>query len=298
MAVKDLLKKIIFNASSAMTDLLYLRPYRPGKVVETDASGAKLLHLDLVITERCSLNCRDCSNLMQYYKSPENLTAAGITDDLKILLGSIRVGELKILGGEPFMNTSQLTDVTRFLSEYHTDRVECINIITNGTIVPDEDCIKVLAGDPRVMISFSNYGKLSARQDEFITVCDQNKIRYCVIDESFYWLDFGQLTEYSEPDLFVEHQYAKCYNRKNCTTLYKGRIFACPRQAHGISLGVIPDIKDEYMDLHDPQYDTAEKIAHAVIGFTERKKPLSACRYCIAGKYIHIPRAVQKKSEV
>ncbi len=24
-------------------------------------------HLDLVLTEKCSLKCKDCSNLMQYY---------------------------------------------------------------------------------------------------------------------------------------------------------------------------------------------------------------------------------------
>ena len=28
--------------------------------------------LDLVVTERCTLKCQDCSNLMQYYKSPVN----------------------------------------------------------------------------------------------------------------------------------------------------------------------------------------------------------------------------------
>ena len=28
--------------------------------------------VDLIITERCSLKCKDCSNLMQYYKTPIN----------------------------------------------------------------------------------------------------------------------------------------------------------------------------------------------------------------------------------
>ena len=32
-----------------------------------------LVYLDIVITECCTLRCRNCSNLMQYYHDPENL---------------------------------------------------------------------------------------------------------------------------------------------------------------------------------------------------------------------------------
>ena len=28
--------------------------------------------MDVVITERCSLKCKDCANLMQYYEKPQN----------------------------------------------------------------------------------------------------------------------------------------------------------------------------------------------------------------------------------
>ena len=28
--------------------------------------------IELIVTERCSLKCKDCSNLMQYYQNPEN----------------------------------------------------------------------------------------------------------------------------------------------------------------------------------------------------------------------------------
>ena len=31
-----------------------------------------LRSVDIIITERCSLKCRDCSNLMQYYKNPKD----------------------------------------------------------------------------------------------------------------------------------------------------------------------------------------------------------------------------------
>src|SRR3990167_8517287 len=61
--------------------------------------------VDLIITERCSMKCRDCSNLMQYYESPENA-------DLDEMLSTIdkfcaemdEIYEVRVIGGEPFMN--------------------------------------------------------------------------------------------------------------------------------------------------------------------------------------------------
>ena len=38
--------------------------------------------MDVVITERCSLKCKDCANLMQYYEKPQN-------SDLEILFKSL-----------------------------------------------------------------------------------------------------------------------------------------------------------------------------------------------------------------
>ena len=42
----------------------------------------KLKSIDVQITEKCSLKCKDCSNLMQYYKKP-------IDADFEILTKSI-----------------------------------------------------------------------------------------------------------------------------------------------------------------------------------------------------------------
>ena len=37
-------------------------------------NNKKFLHsVDIVIAEKCSLNCKDCSNLMQYYKNAQNI---------------------------------------------------------------------------------------------------------------------------------------------------------------------------------------------------------------------------------
>lgn len=276
-------------------DILYRRPYSDPEAKERLRSENKLLHLDLVITECCSLKCRNCSNLMQYYSSPCNLTSEDVINDIGTLLECISIGELKIIGGEPFVNQGVLTDVLQYLSENYTQKVDTINIITNGTIIPNEDCISTLAGIPRVIVTFSNYGNLSSHQEEFIKLCKQKGIRYSIIDDSFYWLDFGRPDKYDEPQEFVYRQYNNCYNRKNCNALYRGCLYVCPRQAHGIHLGMLPDINDEYVDLHASSYGNTDELRHSVIELVRRKTPISSCSYCIIGKYVHIPRAVQQR---
>lgn len=40
-----------------------------------------LRSIDVVITEKCSLKCKDCSNLMQYYEKPEDISYEKIVLD-------------------------------------------------------------------------------------------------------------------------------------------------------------------------------------------------------------------------
>ena len=61
--------------------------------------------IDLVITERCSMQCIDCSNLMQYYKNPINSSFESVTKSVDTVMKCIDyLSEFRVIGGEPFMN--------------------------------------------------------------------------------------------------------------------------------------------------------------------------------------------------
>lgn len=294
MGIKQGIKRLVFNLSYGLADILYRRPYRDPEGKTRLKTEDSLLHLDLVITECCTRKCRDCSNLMQYYQCPEHLSSDDVIRDLDKLLDCLRVDELKILGGEPFANQTVLSDVLRYLSGKAGERVGKINIITNGTVIPSVDCLEAVKSNTKALVTFSNYGDVSSGQDEFIELCNENGINYILLDSSFYWLDFGRPVKYLESWDFLERQYKHCYNRKYCNTLYRGGLYACPRQAHGIHLGLLPDAKDEYVDLYDPGYASPDDLKRAVLGLVRRKKHITACRFCINGKYIHVPRGIQR----
>ena len=47
--------------------------------------------IDLMITTRCSLKCESCSNLMQYFESPQNYEHIPILNALKIISDNVDI---------------------------------------------------------------------------------------------------------------------------------------------------------------------------------------------------------------
>ena len=128
-----------------------------------DSQKIFLRSVDLVITERCSLKCKDCSNLMQYYEKPENADTNECLksiDEFCALVDS--VNEFRIIGGEPFMNK----EIHQFIDKLDTEpKVRGVVIYTNGTIVPNERNLQSLKSK-KVMVLITDYDALSRNADK------------------------------------------------------------------------------------------------------------------------------------
>lgn len=256
-----------------------------------------IVHLDVVITECCTLRCRNCSNLMQYYHKPENLNADEVIASLRRLFTAVRVSQLKILGGEPFVCQKILISLLEYLKEEALERFDELEIITNGTIVPSLECIKVMKEMPKLKVVFSNYGELSSRLEEFSGICEKEGIRYSILDEEFWW-DFGDVKLKEEKERKTQHRYDGCYSRRLCTTLYRGRLYVCPRQAHAVRLGLIPGNDAETVDLLSLEYEDPSVLHDAVYRLTDRREYITSCRYCGCDANVKVPRAIQAERPV
>ncbi len=256
-----------------------------------------LVYLDVVITECCTLKCRNCSNLMQYYHKPENLSPDEVIYGLKRLLTAFKVNRLNILGGEPFVCQKNLMRLLEFLRNEAKDRVNEIVIITNGTVIPSDECLRVIKDTPDLRILFSNYGSLSSKLEEFSAVCRREGIKCDVVEDEFWW-DFGDLKRRDEKDRKTQHRYDACYSRKHCTTLFRGKLYECPRQAHAVRLGIIPEDPSENVDLLRPEFEDAGLLHDEIYRLIDRKEYISVCKHCGCDSEIKIPRAVQTEKPV
>ena len=289
-------KNGLLHIAASVARTLHLWPLIAGSGAFNRARRRKypdtIVHLDVVITECCSLRCRDCSNLMQYYVKPENLDPDEAAAGLARIFKAMRVAQLKILGGEPFVCQKALISVLNYLREEADGRCDEVDIITNGTIMPSDECIKAMKETPKLKVVFSNYGELSSKLEGFAALCSHEGISYEIIEDEFWW-DFGSLKLREEKPSKTQHRYDGCYSKRLCTTLYRGRLYICPRQAHAIRLGLVSEGEGEVLDVMKPELDDPAEMRDAVYGLLERKAHITACRHCGCDKSIKVPRAVQ-----
>ena len=110
--------------------------------------------IQYVVTEKCSLRCKDCSHLMPYYKCPQDTNIAKNKVAFDLLLDHVDyIAELRILGGEPFINK----EIYKLIEDYFNNpKIQTISIYTNGTIIPDEKTLVALGYD-NVKVHISDY---------------------------------------------------------------------------------------------------------------------------------------------
>ena len=92
---------------------------------------------------------------MQYYSSPKNLSFEEIVQDFERLMAGVdHVFEIRLIGGEPFMNK----DIYRVLEHIiTTPNISRVVIYTNA-MVPINSKHAALLRDKRIVFSITNYG--------------------------------------------------------------------------------------------------------------------------------------------
>lgn len=230
-----------------------------------------LFSLDAVVTERCSLKCKDCSNLMQYYKHPNNLNVDELKVSIDMLLKKVdAVYELRILGGEPFMNTEFVKIIDAYLNE---PKIKRIGIFSNATIFPKEEVLEHLKNE-KTYIRMSDYGNYSRHIDTWIQWCEENEVYYEVIKMDM-WQDCGKLKRHDYCEYELMDIYGNCSCR-NLPTVFENKLYNCPYAANAANLGAMYkyEVDKDYLVLD-------EKITGTEINkFLYERKYLEACRYC------------------
>ena len=299
----ELLKKTDFSQSNEIKGLQPLKierriEYYRNMCLKDEYSSSGILNiksLDVQITERCSLKCTNCSNLMQYYEKPVNSDLNQLFLAIERLMSCVnKIYEFRVLGGDPFMN-KELHKVIDELKKYN--QVEKVIVYTNGKIVPkglNLDCLK----DKKVILDITNYGEISNKHDEIIKVLEENKIAYSTTLTTV-WTDSGRILPYqTETEEEKKKKFINCCNSDILSILH-GKLYRCPFSANATNLGAVPVDKTDIIDLCDkdtPIEDLKKKIKN----LTYNKDFLTACSYCNGRDYTvaNIKAAEQSKKPI
>ncbi|MBT8342132.1 MAG: hypothetical protein KJP07_19170 [Desulfatitalea sp.] len=239
--------------------------------------------IDLIITERCSLRCKDCSNLMQYYEKPENVNRELLLKSIDAFFAVVdEVMDFRIIGGETFMNKEWPVFVKRISRQRRKNdpQIKRIVLYTNGTIVPKEKDLACLQND-KVLVIATDYGSMRSRRlDELVKVLESRRIAYHVlkVDE---WLDCATIQPHDRTPEENQSIFRKCC-AKNMLTLSDGKLFRCPYAANAARLSAVPDYRQDYIDLFEAPLDThtISITKDALRHYLFHQTNLQTCDFC------------------
>lgn len=231
--------------------------------------------VDFVITERCSLRCRECSNLMQYYQHPQNYALETLKKDFQRLLWAVdEIYEVRLIGGEPFMHPQMQEFLTFLNGERQVHRV-CI--YTNGTILPADDVLRTIVQGGKTWLSVSDYGDLSRNLKELLAKLDSYGIGYehKPVD---YWTRCASFERHRRSEQENRRVFYECC-AKDLLTFQGGRLYPCPFSANATQLHAIPDFTGDYIDFREDR--SREEFRYDMEKMREESEFYQACDYCL-----------------
>lgn len=219
-------------------------------------------YIEMFITTKCNLRCRDCSNLIPLFCDHNNFGYEQITKDINTLLSNVdRLYRLKLHGGEVLLHPD-LPKIVRFCNAQR--KIVSIRLTTNGTIIPSQEVISALK-ESKIVVQISDYHLPQCNISELIALFEQNGIKYAYLKDQ-KWRDMGNLSKRDKS------RFSIC-SISRCTSMFNGKIFVCSRMAIASELGLVNGI--EFVSINQCKKDFRKQM----LCFYS-KDDMTACSYC------------------
>jgi hypothetical protein len=202
------------------------------------ARDERAIHnIDSVNTTHCNLNCKECSNGIQYRTDKKHIPTDDHMAHLDRLTSVLPISFCNMQGGEPLVNKN-FADLMR--KHAQNPRIAFFTIATDGGVPPSED-VMVAVKQSGAMFRISNYGDLSRFKQMIKEKSAAMGIPCELYPRADSWVAYGEL----EP-----HNRAKAKNREISQTcffgtkdlmFYDGRLFCCCRTLFAEAVGLDND---------------------------------------------------------
>lgn len=242
----------------------------------------------LIITTRCNLHCKLCCEYVTDYKPFPDITLSEADTILAAAFDTVDFIDTLHLsgGGEPFLH-KELPELIRISFKYEK-QFRQLMLFTNSTIRISDELMAVLVQyKEKIIIHASDYGVSPEKTNEIHDSLRANGINLRVVTyhgESPYfggWVDFGAFEAKNRTADELKDIFNNCAITRDMKGNWRtrdGKMHWCSRSQRGLELGLIPDFKDDYLDLLDNTLTREQK--RSIIKQISNKEYLQACDWC------------------
>lgn len=260
---REFYKKYLDKVGTKYTWYKNIASIWPFKLLEK----VHIFQTDIMITEKCNLNCSFCNMFIPHYESPTHKDINDIFSDIDAYFNIVDyVSIFHLVGGEPFLHPN-IKNIIEYIEKTYSSRIDKFIITTNGTVLPKEEVLTTLKNS-NVILSVSNYSdelqKLAKKVNRVIGIYEDLKINHYVRD-NIKWYDFGDLRlkkNKSTEDL-INH-FDKC--TAPFRGLNGGKFYYCHLNTSAVLTKQFPLNKNDYVNLSDVSKESLVKFD---LGFTE-----------------------------
>lgn len=253
-----------------------------------------LRSIDLVITEKCSLKCKDCSNLMQYYEAPVDISYNEIIQDFNDLTKAVdHIYEVRLIGGEPFMNKEIYKIIEYIVASPKITKL----VVYSNAMIPIKPSQTHIIQHPKIVFSLTDYGDLAKNTKRVTQSLDDLGVAYR-LHEPENWTDSGVIHDFKRSIEEQKQLFSDCCG-KNLLTVSDNKLYRCPFAANADRLKAIPPDPSNAVSVKA----SSDEIRH----YISEIDYIPACNHCKGRSFgapeivpaIQAPKSIQyKKFEI
>lgn len=235
--------------------------------------SVNIYRLSIIITEKCSLRCKFCTEYIPYISDLTNHFDITLCKKavLKLLDAIEGLESLMIQGGELFTHPQWADFVAWCIKE---DRIKKITVLTNSTIIPSD---WEVFQDEKVLLALDDYGHVSGKLNKLIEEAEKKGINYTVFRHE-HWYNVSDYQYIEETEEEREQKFATC-QIKGCWNISDGFLYRCTTSYYKMKYMLSREVRKEpdFIDLINSDVDEIRESIKKL----SRTNYIEACKYCI-----------------
>ena len=228
----------------------------------------------------CSLKCEKCGEYNPYFAQKGKIFCPGakkLSEDVFRIANNVNmINIVHIAGGEPFIHD----DIHLLISSLsYIPNIKKIEIVTNGTIIPDEITLSILASlKSKIIVLVSDYSASGINQEKLKKILKERGINH-YINKDLIWKDKSNLTSKNRNDLLYIANHCTAFRKKGYFSLIDGIVTAhCPTAG---SLFYYLDLYSKFPDFMFNLYDIEEPKTLENLQNLDNMEYTPVCEYCV-----------------